>query len=60
MIEHFLYMFKGIKSAYFVDLQFIFSKIQQMVCQIRAHKNHLKLNRVGFSEIFSQNARNIH
>lgn len=32
MIEHFLYMFKGIKSAYFVDLQFIFSKIQQVVC----------------------------
>lgn len=43
---------------YFGDLQFMAVKILQIVCRNRAHGKYLKLNGVGFSENFSQYARN--
>ena len=49
-----------IYNVYFAGLQHSAVKIQQQMCRIRAHKNHLKLKCTGFSEISSQYARNIH
>ena len=49
-----------IYNVYFAGLQHSAVNIQQQMCRIRAHKNHLKLKCTGFSEISSQYARNIH
>ena len=53
-------MFKGIYYEYSESLQYSAVKTIPIVSKKRAHQSCLILNYGRFSEIFSQNSRNIH